>query len=217
MLQDDTCWFVAADFDKKTWETEASAFLETCCGLGVPAALERSRSGNGSHVWIFLGEQIPAAFARRLASALLTRTMERRYAMGLDSYDRLFPSQDTTPKGGFGNLIALPLQRGPREDGNSVFVDNQLRPYEDQWAFLSSIRRLTQDEVQAIIRVANPTGDIMGLRRTTFVDDDANDPWTLPPSGRLPTRVIEEPLPGSVSIQRGNRVYVEKKGLPRCV
>src|SRR6266478_2197944 len=214
LLQDDTCWFVAVDFDKKTCETDASAYLETCYGLDVPSALERSRSGNGAHVWIFFAEPIPAALARRLASALLTRTMERRYAMGLDSYDRLFPSQDTMPRGGFGNLIALPLQRGPRENGNSVFIDKQLRPYEDQWAFLSAIRRLTQDEVQALIRVANPTGDIMGVRRSTFVDDDASDPWTLPPSGRLPTRVIEEPLPRSVSIQRADMVYVEKKNLP---
>jgi hypothetical protein len=214
LLQDDTCWFAAVDFDKKTWETDASAFLETCYGLDIPAALERSRSGNGAHVWIFFAGPIPAALGRRLASGLLTRTMERRYTMGLDSYDRLFPSQDTMPKGGFGNLIALPLQRGPRENGNSVFIDNQLRPYEDQWAFLSSIRRLTQDEVQALIRVANPTGDIMGVRRSTFVDDDASDPWTLPPSGRLPNRVIEEPLPRIVSIQRGDMVYVEKKGLP---
>jgi hypothetical protein len=98
--------------------------------------------------------------------------MERRYTMGLDSYDRLFPSQDTMPKGGFGNLIALPLQRSPRENGNSVFLDNQLRPYEDQWAFLSSIRRITQDEVQALIRIVNPTGDIIGVRRSAFVDDD---------------------------------------------
>ncbi|MEK6287703.1 MAG: DEAD/DEAH box helicase family protein [Acidobacteriota bacterium] len=214
LLQDDTCWFVAVDFDKKTWETDARAFLETCYGLGVPAALERSRSGNGAHVWIFFAAPIPAALARRLASALLTRTMERRYSMGLDSYDRLFPSQDTMPKGGFGNLIALPLQRGPRENGNSVFIDNQLRPYEDQWAFLSSIRRLTQDEIQSLIRITIPTGDIIGVRRSAFEDDDASDPWTLPPSGRLRTGVIEEPLPSSVSIQRGDMLYVEKKGLP---
>ena len=128
LLQDDTCWFAAMDFDKKTWETDATAFLETCYGLDIPAALERSRSGNGAHVWIFFAEPIPASLGRRLASALLTRIMERRYTMGLDSYDRLFPSQDTMPKGGFGNLIALPLQRGPRENGNSVFIDNQLRP-----------------------------------------------------------------------------------------
>src|SRR6266849_7740715 len=173
LLQDDTCWFVAVDFDKKSWETDAFAFLKMCQETSVPASLERSRSGNGGHVWIFFTTPIQAALARKLASAVLTRTMERRYAMGLDSYDRLFPSQDTMPKGGFGNLIALPLQHGPRENGNSVFVDDQLRPYEDQWAFLSSIRRLTQDEVQALIRVANPTGDVIGVRRSAFEDDDS--------------------------------------------
>jgi hypothetical protein len=133
LLQDDTCWFVAVDFDKKSWQTDAHAFLKMCHEAGVPAVLERSRSGNGGHVWIFFSSPIQAALARKLASAVLTRTMERHYAMGLDSYDRLFPSQDTMPKGGFGNLIALPLQHGPRESGNSVFVDDELRPYHDQW------------------------------------------------------------------------------------
>ncbi|HEV7398112.1 MAG TPA: hypothetical protein VGN86_16490, partial [Pyrinomonadaceae bacterium] len=139
LLTDDTCWFVAVDFDKKSWEADACAFLKMCHETGVPASLERSRSGNGGHVWIFFASPVQAAMARKLASAILTRTMERRYALGLDSYDGLFPSQDTIPKGGFGNLIALPLQRGARDKGNSVFVDDQLQPYEDQWAFLSSI------------------------------------------------------------------------------
>jgi superfamily II DNA or RNA helicase len=214
LLQDDSCWFVAIDFDRKTWEGDARTLLETCNELGVPAALERSRSGNGAHIWIFLAEPTPAALARRLASAILTRTMERRYSVGLDSYDRLFPSQDTMPKGGFGNLIALPLQRGPREYGNSVFINDQLRPYEDQWAFLSTIRRLTQVEVQALIRVAIPTGDIIGVRRSAFEDDDASDPWRLQPSGRSSTQVIAEPMPARVSIQRGNLIYVEKLQLP---
>lgn len=214
LLQDDTCWFVAVDFDKRTWEADARAFFETCNGLAVPAALERSRSGNGAHIWIFLAEPIPAALARRLASALLTRTLERRYSIGLDSYDRLFPSQDTMPKGGFGNLIGLPLQRGPREKGNSVFIDNQLRPYEDQWAFLSSIRRLSEEEVQALIRVTIPNGDIIGVRRSSFEDDYAVEPWNSKPSGFAPTQIMNEALPTRVAIQRGNLIYVEKKGLP---
>ena len=214
LLQDDTCWFVAVDFDKRTWEADARAFLETCNGLAVPAALERSRSGNGAHFWIFFAEPIPAALARRLASALLTRTMERRYSIGLDSYDRLFPSQDTMPKGGFGNLIALPLQRRPREKGNSVFIDHQLRPYEDQWAFLSSIRRLTEEEVQALVRVTIPTGDIIGVRRSSFEDDDAVEPSNSKPSGFAPTQIVNEALPTRVALQRGNLIYVEKKGLP---
>jgi len=155
LLTDDTCWFVAVDFDKKSWEADACAFLKMCHESGVPASLERSRSGNGGHVWIFFASPVQAALARKLASAILTRTMERRYAVGLDSYDRLFPSQDTMPKGGFGNLIALPLQHRPRESGNSVFVDDHLQPYDDQWAFLSTIKRLTpgpgsNDSPQAI-------------------------------------------------------------------
>ncbi len=214
LLQDDSCWFVAVDFDKRTWESDARAFLETCDGLSVPAALERSRSGEGAHAWIFFVAPIPAALARRLASALLTSTMQSHYSLGLDSYDRLFPSQDTMPKGGFGNLIALPLQRGPRENGNSVFVDDQLRPYEDQWAYLSAIRRLTQEEVQSLVRATIPAGDIIGVRRTTLENDEANDPWNWPTSGRSPAQKIEEPLPTRVSIRRGNMIYVEKKELP---
>ncbi len=151
LLFDDTCYFLAVDFDKKDWIGDAKAFLETCRELDVPAALERSRSGNGGHVWIFFSESIAASEARRLGTLLLTRTMNRRPEIGFASYDRLFPSQDTMPRGGFGNLIALPLQRLAREKGNSVFVDDALTPYEDQWAFLGSLRRLSSADVAAVI------------------------------------------------------------------
>jgi hypothetical protein len=114
LLQDETCRFLAVDFDKKTWADDSRAFLDTCQELGVPAVLERSRSGNGAHAWIFFDNAPPASTARKLGYAILTRAMERRHQVGLDSYDRLFPNQDTMPKGGFGNLIALPLQFAPR-------------------------------------------------------------------------------------------------------
>ncbi|HKZ77313.1 MAG TPA: DEAD/DEAH box helicase family protein [Pyrinomonadaceae bacterium] len=214
LLHDDTCWFVAVDFDKKSWEADACAFLKMCQETGVPASLERSRSGNGGHLWIFFASPIQAALARKLASAVLTRTMERRYAMGLDSYDRLFPSQDTMPKGGFGNLIALPLQHGPRENGNSVFVDDQLRAYDDQWTFLSSVKRLAPDEVQVLLRKVYPAGDVINIRHSASDYDEASDPWILPPSGRLAAKVITEPLPPNISIKLGNLIYVEKKDLP---
>ena len=214
LLQDDTCWFVAVDFDKKSWELDACAFLVMCRELKVPASLERSRSGNGGHVWIFFSNPIHAALARKLASAVLTRTMERHYTLGLDSYDRLFPSQDTMPKGGFGNLIALPLQHGPRESSNSVFVDESLQPYEDQWSFLSSIKRLDQNEIQTLLRKLYPVGDVLNIKYSASDYDDESDPWILPPSGRLPDRDIAEPLPQTVSINLGNQIYVEKRGLP---
>ena len=111
LLQDETCFFLAVDFDKAGWRDDAAAFLETCRDLNLPAALERSRSGRGAHVWFFFEDAIPATLARRMGSHVLTETMERRPDIGLDSYDRLFPNQDTMPQGGFGNLIALPLQR----------------------------------------------------------------------------------------------------------
>ena len=116
LLTEDTCWFLAADFDKKSWMEDVAAYMETCRNMGVPASLERSRSGEGGHVWIFFKEPIAANLARKLGSALLTWTMEKRYQIGLDSYDRFFPNQDTLPKGGFGNLIALPLQKHPRDE-----------------------------------------------------------------------------------------------------
>ena len=128
LLQDETCWFLAADFDKEGWADDARALLDTCHAKGIAAALERSRSGSGGHVWIFFAEPVPARIARQFGSALLTETMERCPEIGFASYDRFFPNQDTIPLGGFGNLIALPLQRKAREVGNSVFVDKDLRP-----------------------------------------------------------------------------------------
>lgn len=142
MLLDETCFFLAIDLDESNWQDDAGAVLETCRRLEVPAVLERSRSGNGGHIWIFFETAVPASIARRLGSHVLTETMDRRPDIGLDSYDRFFPNQDTLPRGGFGNLIALPLQKRPREAGNSVFVDDALQPFEDQWSALSSIHSI---------------------------------------------------------------------------
>jgi hypothetical protein len=108
LLQDETCFFLAVDFDKADWREDAAAFLETCHHLDLAAALERSQSGRGAHVWFFFEEAIPAALARRLGSHVLTETMEGRPDIGLDSYDRLFPNQDTVPHGGLGNGTLYP-------------------------------------------------------------------------------------------------------------
>ena len=213
MLPDETTFFLAVDFDKKTWMEDVRAVLETCVRLSLPAALERSRSGNGGHLWIFFDEALPASLARKLGAHLLTETMEHRPELGLDSYDRMFPNQDTLPGGGFGNLIAMPLQKRPREWGNSVFPDEWLEPHEDQWAFLSSLRKLGRSEVEALVRDAEHGDRIVGVR-LSGVEDEDEMPWTTPPSRRREPPPILGPLPESLELVLGNQIYIPKAGLP---
>jgi superfamily II DNA or RNA helicase/very-short-patch-repair endonuclease len=226
MLQDETCFFLAVDFDKTGWREDATAFLETCRRLDLPAALERSRSGRGGHVWLLFEEAVPAAVARRLGSHLLTETMEGRPDIGLDSYDRFFPNQDTLPQGGFGNLIALPLQKEPRGQGNSLFLDDQLVPCADQWAFLATVRKLGRPRVEAIVREAERRGRVLGVRLPAG-DEGEDEPWTAPPSRYLhpnaqPTRVgglarreppIAGDLPRTLELVLENEIYIAKEGL----
>jgi superfamily II DNA or RNA helicase/very-short-patch-repair endonuclease len=212
MLQDETCFFLAADFDKAHWLEDAGAVLQTCRRLSVTAALERSRSGNGGHVWLFFKEAIPAALARRLGSHILTETMEIRPDIGLDSYDRFFPNQDTLPQGGLGNLIALPLQKRPRESGNSVFVDEQGTPYPDQWAFMSTAGKIERSTVDEIARDAERRGRIVGVRLVPAEEDEA-EPWAAPPSRRRKELPVVGPLPKSVELVLGDQVYIAKEQL----
>jgi len=213
MLRDETCFFLAADFDKATWQQDAGAFLETCRQMSVPAALERSRSGNGGHVWFFFNEAVPAALARKLGTHILTKTMECRPEVGLDSYDRLFPSQDTLPVGGFGNLIALPLQKRFRELGNSVFLDERFVPHSDQWKFLSLIRRIRRQEVEEIVHRADIKGQIIGVRLAPESEEDEDTPWKKPSRSRTKVSIIG-PLPESLELILGNQIYVPKDVLP---
>ncbi len=213
LLPDETCLFLAVDFDKETWQEDSKVYLETCREFDVPAALERSRSGNGGHIWIFFSETIPSKLARQLGAFILTQSMETRPEMGFDSYDRFFPSQDTLPKGGFGNLIALPLQKTPRKKGNSVFIDQNFYPYPDQWAFLSSIRRMNLREVERVVEKAAYRGGVLGVRYVSTDEDDVA-PWLYSPSGRKPERPIKGPLPDQIEIVTGNQIYIKKKVLP---
>ena len=212
MLADDNCWFLAADFDGDAWRRDAGAFLEACWSKRVSAALERSRSGHGAHVWIFFAEPIPAALARRLGTLLLTETMECRPDIGFGSYDRFFPSQDTVPSGGFGNLIALPLQGGPRQEGNSLFLDGKFVPHADQWAFLSSLHRLTLAEVTTLVDQAGREGRVVGLRLP--LDEDDEEPWTAPPSRHRALPAITGPLPERVEAILGDQLYIPRADLP---
>jgi hypothetical protein len=211
---DETCWFLAADFDQENWAADALAVIETCRVREVPAALDRSRSGHGGHVWIFFSEPVAARTARQLGAAILTQTVERRPEIGFASYDRLFPSQDTMPIGGFGNLIALP--RRARENGNSVFIDMNLRPYGDQWAFLSSLRRLSADAVSQIVGDADRRGLVLGVRMPVE-DDNADEPWRMTPSRRQEKGPIGLPLPKMVTLVVADQVYIDRAELPSAM
>jgi len=213
LLVDETCWLLAADFDKASWQEDSLAFLATCKRARIPAYLERSRSGKGGHVWIFFEVPISAVLARKMGCALLTQTMESRH-LGLNSYDRFFPNQDTLPKGGFGNLIALPLQWTPRQNGNSVFVDDDLHPYPDQWQLLLSIRRAGADQVEWLVGDATRRGQVMGVKLSITDDDADGAPWDLPPSRRKKDKPIPGPFPESVEIVQSNLIFVPKADLP---
>ncbi|MCH7228789.1 TOTE conflict system archaeo-eukaryotic primase domain-containing protein [Haloferula sp. A504] len=217
MLADETCRFLAIDFDKEAWGDDVRAVMATCANLEIPAALERSRSGNGGHVWLFFAEAVPATLARKLGSFLLTETMERRPELGLASYDRLFPNQDTLPKGGFGNLIALPLQKEPRMNGNSVFVDDALTPWPDQWAFLSGIQRIEKERVKTLARDADSRGRVTGVRFVSADDGEDDEPWNAPPSRRRREPPIGPPLPAELELVLGDQIYLAKNELPAAL
>ncbi len=214
MLLDESCHFVAVDFDGRTWADDAQAYFDACIGRDVPAALERSRSGNGGHVWIFFEEAVPAGLARRVGTMLLTAAMDERPDLGFRSYDRFFPSQDTLPRGGFGNLIALPLQRHPRHAGNSVFVDDHLNAHPDQWAFLSALGRVCRADAEALVARAEREGRVVGVPAVVEDDAFAMAPWLAPPSRRQPVPPVVGPIPDTVELVLADRVYIAKAGLP---
>jgi hypothetical protein len=145
IVDGDRCWFVAADFDGEGWPEDVRVLAEVSRAAGVPAAVERSRSGRGAHAWFFFSEAVPASAARAMATSLLDEARSRRPAIGMASYDRLFPNQDAISAGGFGNLIALPLQGAARRSGHTEFLDDSLRPAPDQWDYLARIPRIAPD------------------------------------------------------------------------
>jgi len=218
LLENETCWFLAVDFDKSSWREDVAAFADTSRAFGIPPAVERSRSGNGAHAWFFFTAPVSANVARRMGCYLITETMSRRHELDMRSYDRLFPNQDTMPRGGFGNLIALPLQHEPRQQGNSVFINERFEPFADQWLLLASIQRIEPGVAEAIAKEATRTGQVVGVRFAEVIDDDeAAAPWTRLPSGRTQVSRITGPLPSEVKAVLAQRFFIEKVGLPAAL
>ena len=218
LLTDDRCCFLAVDFDEAGWREDSLAFVATGRELRLPVALEISRSGAGAHAWMFFYEAIPAADARRLGEAMISRTCERTRQLSLASYDRLFPNQATLPKGGFGNLIALPFQRQPTEDGFTLFVDEQFHPYPDQWGFLESLGRLSAPQVSQATRSASSGRHPLDVAFVSSPDDSGDDRAARPWERRAPEPVrLPGPMPESVTIVRAQQIYVAKAGLPHAL
>jgi len=211
LLEDDTCKFLAIDFDKKGWWDDVRVLIDVCKKYHIPCYVEISRSGKGAHVWFFFDEKISASQARRLGTVLLTIAMENHHQVGFNSFDRMFPNQDTMPKGGFGNLIALPLQKKARESGYSEFVDQQLHRNDDQWLFLSQVERLSKHRINVILAELPAGHGSMGLSQITTSEVDEAMPW----EAKQAQAEEYKDLPSQVKIVLSNMIYIEKAGLPQ--
>ncbi len=204
MLENDCTWLLAVDFDEELWQEDVSAFREACVSFGITPAVERSRSGNGAHIWFFFSEPVPAVDARKLGSGLLTQAMARRHELQFKSYDRLCPAQDTLPRGGFGNLIALPFQGQAQREGNTLFVDEEFVPYKDQWAFLSTLHRITQEELEGHLAQLCGGGEL-----GTLLEPEEQKPW---PEKRTPKELTRKDFPMQARLMVSNLVYLDKAG-----
>ena len=201
--EDNTCHLLCTDFDDKNCEhgykNDVLAFIDVCRSWNIPCSVERSRSGNGAHVWIFFDNPVLAVKVRRLGNAILTEAMSRNGKISFKSYDRFFPNQDTMPEGGLGNLVALPLQGNARKHGNSVFVDENFEPYPDQWEFLLNVGKLSEQLLEDILK---KTANIQPLGELSKTSE--SKPWETP----MPKEIGRSDFSSEVIIIRSNMLYI---------
>lgn len=207
IMPDNNCAFLCTDFDDKSckygYKDDVLAFVGVCKEWNIPYAIERSRSGNGAHVWIFFEEPIPAFKARRLGNAILTEAMRHNGRMSFNSYDRFFPNQDRMPEGGFGNLVALPLQGQARKRRNSVFVDDDFLAYKDQWAFLYNINKVKDTKVDMLLNLH--VCEELGALTTS----SESKPWVTP----IPQDISKGDFYSEIEITKADKIYIPLKAV----
>ncbi len=191
------------DFDDAGWREAVRAVRAAAASLGVPAHVERSRSGNGAHVWFFFEAPTSAKLARAFGNAVLEEAMALSKSVGFSAFDRMFPAQETIPAGGFGNLIAAPFQGRAQRAGNSVFVDENFEPYPDQWLYLSQVRKFDEDEVRSVVDAAGTSAV------STAADSNDSVPWK--PAPRAPLSPGD--FPNQLVIIEADMLYVPEQGL----
>jgi len=206
MLPDETCYFLAMDFDEADWQKDISVLRDVCNKFNIPLVVERSRSGKGGHVWFFFENPIAASLARKFGTALLTCSMRRRHEIQFKSYDRLFPCQDTLTKGGLGNLIALPLQKAVREKTNSEFIDKNFQSYGDQWAFLSTIQKIPVNRLDYLISELC-YGHELGILK---IDEEEEKRWE---THRDKIGLQKSDFPKQLAIIKANMLFIPKAGI----
>lgn len=208
VLNGNQCNFLCVDFDDKQcahgYKNDVLVFVDVCKSWDIPCSIERSRSGNGAHVWIFFEEPLAAIKARKLGNAILTEAMNRDGRVSLKSYDRVFPSQDYLPEGGLGNLVALPLQGKARKNGNSVFVDETFTPFEEQWAYLLNVEKVSEPFIDEMLALHGLSSELGELSTTS-----ESKPWEAP----VAQKITNEDFPKEVVCVKLDMLYVSLVGL----
>lgn len=206
--EDDSCIFLAADFDGDGWMQDIEAYRRAAEQMGISVGVERSRSGKGGHAWIFFASPVPAVLARRLGTLIVARATSFHRGMKLSTYDRFFPNQDTCPKGGFGNLIALPLQHEPRKSGHTLFLDENFEPVSDQWAYLASLQKIDSTELQRLLETSCSPEKGIEPTESESLDFDESALNVIPQALR------RGDFKGTLKLVRNSQITIPLAGLP---